>query len=424
MTDAIEGAVYSIISAVTGAGAVYFGYRAFSDGAKAHWILSAVPLGSAVVGAATQLAAVSGEVRSSAPVKSMNGTDAATVREQVETRTYSTSDPIYAPGQRRVLSTTWRESTAWSIASRPFWSEAALPAPSAPPMDASVDPVLPPLRPAEKQDSVMGVYPPGGSSAEAQEQAGTVEVEVARDAVRRAWEKDPSSVSSALAPAGMMLEPSAGHQSSLLVFLRFLMGRIDDGPWRVQHILPIGMYVTVLGRADGRVGSSVRIGPHPALGFFMFDSSGYHSLSSALSGFSRKFTFAALLNSILAAACAVPALIAAERALYVYSDSYRRLTDGPVAAQVQRDAAGQEASARTVSQGFGMDTRAAAPEEQCIVCMDNKRCIAAAPCGHVSMCAACAGRFTVRQRDAGRGVGACPLCRQPITQLVRLYNQA
>lgn len=52
---------------------------------------------------------------------------------------------------------------------------------------------------------------------------------------------------------------------------------------------------------------------------------------------------------------------------------------------------------------------------ECVVCMDAQRSAAAVPCGHMCACYECLQGI----HAAGQG---CPVCRQPIQQVVRIYS--
>jgi hypothetical protein len=48
-------------------------------------------------------------------------------------------------------------------------------------------------------------------------------------------------------------------------------------------------------------------------------------------------------------------------------------------------------------------------EDLCIVCMEQRMCMAIVPCGHLSMCEACC-----------KGVHSCPVCRGPVDKVLRI----
>jgi len=47
----------------------------------------------------------------------------------------------------------------------------------------------------------------------------------------------------------------------------------------------------------------------------------------------------------------------------------------------------------------------------CIICLENERCVALIPCGHLCLCRECSGTQT-----------KCPVCRTPVTTYLRTYN--
>jgi len=50
-------------------------------------------------------------------------------------------------------------------------------------------------------------------------------------------------------------------------------------------------------------------------------------------------------------------------------------------------------------------------DKACIICLENERCVALVPCGHLCLCRECCGTQT-----------KCPVCRTPITNFLRTYN--
>jgi hypothetical protein len=66
---------------------------------------------------------------------------------------------------------------------------------------------------------------------------------------------------------------------------------------------------------------------------------------------------------------------------------------------------------RVVRAPIVADTPAPSPEEACSICLENKRIIAFAPCGHATWCNACASKLS-----------NCPTCRSNITSRLRIYT--
>ena len=56
------------------------------------------------------------------------------------------------------------------------------------------------------------------------------------------------------------------------------------------------------------------------------------------------------------------------------------------------------------------DTIAEKTEDECIVCRENKRCLAFQPCGHVPSCHRCFEQLT-----------KCPMCRQVVENTVHIF---
>eukprot|EP00419_Tripos_fusus_P031950 CAMPEP_0172764078 /NCGR_PEP_ID=MMETSP1074-20121228/176600_1 /TAXON_ID=2916 /ORGANISM="Ceratium fusus, Strain PA161109" /LENGTH=239 /DNA_ID=CAMNT_0013598781 /DNA_START=102 /DNA_END=817 /DNA_ORIENTATION=- len=54
--------------------------------------------------------------------------------------------------------------------------------------------------------------------------------------------------------------------------------------------------------------------------------------------------------------------------------------------------------------------------EDCVVCLEDEPTYKIEPCSHICLCAAC-------QREHGKGMVACPLCRTPITNILQATRQ-
>ncbi len=64
---------------------------------------------------------------------------------------------------------------------------------------------------------------------------------------------------------------------------------------------------------------------------------------------------------------------------------------------------------------FGKDEKAEKDDDQCCVCLDNRKTCAVFPCGHVCLCGACA-------KDEKKLEGKCPMCRKPLEDVRRTYS--
>jgi len=56
-------------------------------------------------------------------------------------------------------------------------------------------------------------------------------------------------------------------------------------------------------------------------------------------------------------------------------------------------------------------TETASDDKSCIICLENERCVALIPCGHLCLCRQCCGSQT-----------KCPICRTPIREFLRTFN--
>lgn len=62
------------------------------------------------------------------------------------------------------------------------------------------------------------------------------------------------------------------------------------------------------------------------------------------------------------------------------------------------------------------DADARREEATCVVCMERRRALAPVDCGHRCLCGTCAREL------CRRGGPCCPVCREPVTRLVRVYG--
>ena len=51
-------------------------------------------------------------------------------------------------------------------------------------------------------------------------------------------------------------------------------------------------------------------------------------------------------------------------------------------------------------------------KNKCIICLDREKVFACIPCGHLVLCDMCSSM---------RGLNSCPLCRVPISSLIKIY---
>lgn len=61
-------------------------------------------------------------------------------------------------------------------------------------------------------------------------------------------------------------------------------------------------------------------------------------------------------------------------------------------------------------------TPAKKDDEQCLICLDSRRCVATSPCSHMSMCVACYNQMLAKNQAV-----SCPECRAAVTEARRIY---
>lgn len=51
----------------------------------------------------------------------------------------------------------------------------------------------------------------------------------------------------------------------------------------------------------------------------------------------------------------------------------------------------------------------------CVICMDEKRCITCIPCGHVVYCESCCKQTSVKSSTS------CPICRKKVDRMMKIF---
>jgi hypothetical protein len=90
----------------------------------------------------------------------------------------------------------------------------------------------------------------------------------------------------------------------------------------------------------------------------------------------------------------------------------------PPAASTQlaeRDASLAEANAKLKKADADDDAT------KCVICMDAQRCTALLPCKHLALCASPECAEMLSALGAATPQQHCPLCREPVTDLLQLY---
>lgn len=60
----------------------------------------------------------------------------------------------------------------------------------------------------------------------------------------------------------------------------------------------------------------------------------------------------------------------------------------------------------------GQDQQTEDESQACVICMDNRKCCAMIPCGHVCLCIECANEFRSK---------SCPICRMTVDKINRIF---
>jgi len=62
------------------------------------------------------------------------------------------------------------------------------------------------------------------------------------------------------------------------------------------------------------------------------------------------------------------------------------------------------------------DSAAVATADECVVCLEMRRCVVLVPCGHLVLCSGCTRHIVEAGTDP-----SCPVCRESMTGLVGVY---
>lgn len=269
---------------------------------------------------------------------------------------------------------------------------------------------------------------------------------VERGAVRRAYERTPISISG-LESGGTFMEP---YQTGWLpALLKILGGYVDEGRVHVHNVLPVGITATVIGRFDSR-GNRVFVGVHPSLGFYVL-TDGVESVVASYRSSARWSTVFASIFALLSV-WQVRSYITAAYPQFRFQRWIRRQylrwfggegentptnddDDGNESTDTlsrssssspngsSRNNGGRQTSSSPSSPHLSvidpLDEPAPPGEEECVICTERRRIAVLVPCGHMHTCMTCATRLRNSALPRDR---RCPVCRETITQVVRVYG--
>ncbi|CAN6690604.1 unnamed protein product [Malus baccata var. baccata] len=203
--------------------------------------------------------------------------------------------------------------------------------------------------------------------------------------------------------------------------------RIDDregvkllGVQRTEHVLPIGISLTVVGEAVKDNVGTIRI-QKPHKGPFYVSTKSIDELIASHKNWARFLKCASFGVAVIGLT-----LIAAELDKYIRERLRRsewlrsRRRAAAVADIRSRQHNAGSSDTRAVAADYIRSQRdnageraAAAPDgaNSCVICLEQQYNVVFIPCGHMCCCTTCCSQLT-----------ECPLCRQPFSQAVRTFR--
>ena len=289
----------------------------------------------------------------SSPLSSINRTPCAVIRDELR------ANEIRASGgnverSSRVLNRSWTEAAAWGVE-----------------------------RDADARASVALVEP---------------------DAVRRAFERSPNTVSG-LVSVGMELVPR--NTPWFATVFKALAGVLDEETVRRHDAIPVGHIFSIAALASLRDGK-LTLSTHPTRGFFVSRDLDATALEL------RTLEFAWTAGAVCAAACTGYFI---RGAWLAYRERHsNEAADDASARGRQWD--GQSGLQQSASILQSLDVPAASRDQECVACATSKRAVVFTPCGHLCLCFACTRTLIGGPTTARR----CPMCREPIVDVVRVFQ--
>ncbi|CAA7030471.1 unnamed protein product [Microthlaspi erraticum] len=204
-------------------------------------------------------------------------------------------------------------------------------------------------------------------------------------------------------------EPSSFVRASL----DYLLGRKMLGVRHIERLLPVGTRLTVVGQTIRDGTGDVRI-QKPEGGPFYISPVLLDQLISSLGKWRFKYASMglALLGVILISRPIIEYIIVRSgEFLETGRQLLRKRSVDAAAKRHERATQGLELARQREKSSVGT-SRDGPATDLCVICLDRKYDTAFLQCGHMCCCITCSSKL--------RGK-TCPLCRQPIRQILRIY---
>ncbi|XP_023643900.1 E3 ubiquitin-protein ligase SPL1 isoform X2 [Capsella rubella] len=203
--------------------------------------------------------------------------------------------------------------------------------------------------------------------------------------------------------------------------LSYLKGLQILGVRRIEHVVPIGTPLTVVGEAVKDGMGNVRI-QKPEQGPFYVSYIPLDQLISKLGECSRKFKYASMGLTVLGVILlSKPVIRYILKRIEDYLERRRRqlLLNRVADAAARRAEPVAPRRAEPVTRGLERQhenssdgtSRYGDTPDLCVICLDRKYNAAFVQCGHMCCCVRCSSQLST-----------CPLCREPIEQVLRIYR--
>jgi hypothetical protein len=195
-----------------------------------------------------------------------------------------------------------------------------------------------------------------------------------------------------------------------------LVGNVSYAVNNDEAVLPVGISATVLGSLCLTADGTVKLGIHPRFGFYVMRTNVgavvdmLHEAASASVWWGVAWLLPAVYFGLRAAALAFP------EALPSIQQLFNTRAQLPVRNLHSVDEASIAPGANIID---AVDEAAPSRDTECIACQERRIIALLTPCNHMCLCMTCAKRLrnssTPRERR-------CPLCRQYIDNVVRVFH--
>ncbi|XP_010512712.1 PREDICTED: E3 ubiquitin-protein ligase SPL1-like isoform X2 [Camelina sativa] len=180
------------------------------------------------------------------------------------------------------------------------------------------------------------------------------------------------------------------------------------GVKHTEHVLPIGTWVTVVGEAV-KDSMGVFTIQKPEKGPFFVSRVPLDKITSSLVMWSRRFKYASIGLTVVGVILISKPVI--QYILERRRERLLRIRVADAAAAKRAELVTRELGTQHENNSDSSTSRDGDVPDLCVICLEHKNDAAFVKCGHVCCCLTCSSH-----------VKACPLCRRPIEQVLKIYR--